>query len=222
MNHERTTGESVSTYIPKPFAGCLAEIQECCGNQRLYPKQKHLAIMGEMDWMEEFLLEGGNVTDLMYADFLRTKQSVSKASGFECGELHEKLFDFQRDIVRWALRQGRAAIFADCGLGKTFMQLEWAQKVYEHTDGQVLILAPLAVASQTVNEGKKLGVEVQYARTWGDAPIIVTNYEMLEHFKPSDFAGIVLDESSILKSFEGTSAIRLLNRSTRHPTDLLA
>jgi len=143
------------------------------------------------------------VTDLMYADFLRTKQSVSKASGFECGELHEKLFDFQRDIVRWALRQGRAAIFADCGLGKTFMQLEWAQKVYEHTDGQVLILAPLAVASQTVNEGKKLGVEVQYARTWGDAPIIVTNYEMLEHFKPSDFAGIVLDESSILKSFEG-------------------
>ncbi len=190
-------------YTPKPFAGCLAEIQECRDNQRLYPDQAKLALLGELDWTEEHLLSGGKVEELLYHEFLRTKQSISKASGFECGDLHDKLFDFQRDIVRWALRQGRAAIFADCGLGKTFMQLEWAQRVHDHTGGNVLILAPLAVSSQTVAEGTKLGVHAEYHRKQADAPIIVTNYEMLEHFDPVAFAGVVLDESSILKSFEG-------------------
>lgn len=195
-------------YIPPQIGGdCLANIRECRENQRMYPEQKNLAMMGELDWMEEFLLQGGCVVDLIdrveYEIFLRTKQTISKASGFECSNFHRKLFDFQRDIVRWSLRQGRAAIFADCGLGKTFMQLEWAQRVHEKTDGQVLILAPLAVSNQTVNEGKKLGVEAAYCREQSGAPIVVTNYEMLDHFDAPKFSGVVLDESSILKSFEG-------------------
>lgn len=165
-----------------------------------------------------------------YQQFLRSKQTISKASGFECGRISPILFDFQRDIVRWALRQGRAAIFADCGLGKTFMQLEWAKHVHKHTDGQVLILAPLAVSAQTVQEGQKLGVTAEYHRSPSDAPIIVTNYEMLEHFNPADFAGIVLDESSILKSFDGhfrnsiiekfgTTPYRLACTATPAPND---
>ena len=121
-------------YTPKPFTNCVSEVRECRENQVAYPDQRHLAIMGELDWSEEHLLSGGAAKDLMghheYATFLRTKQTISKASGFECGDINPLLFDFQRDIVRWSLRQGRAAIFADCGLGKTFMQLEWADQVH--------------------------------------------------------------------------------------------
>lgn len=109
------------------------------------------------------------------------------------------LFDFQSDIVKWALRRGRAAIFADCGLGKTAMQLSWAEQV----PGKVLILAPLAVAAQTVREGKKFGIPVSYSRVPIDAKITITNYEMLDHFDPSEYEGIVLDESSILKAYDG-------------------
>lgn len=128
-----------------------------------------------------------------------SKTIAVRTSGLEPGAISPLLFDFQRDIVRWCLRKGRAAIFADCGLGKSFMQLEWARQI----PGKVLILAPLAVAPQTVREGKKLGIEVVYARQSVDAQITITNYEMLDHFRVSDYAGIVLDESSILKSFEG-------------------
>jgi superfamily II DNA or RNA helicase len=109
------------------------------------------------------------------------------------------LFPFQRDIVKWALRRGRAALFADCGLGKTPMQLSWADQV----PGRVLILAPLAVAQQTVREGQKFGIDLTYARETCGSRITITNYEMLDHFDPSDYAGIVLDESSILKSYDG-------------------
>ena len=152
-----------------------------------------------------------------YTDFLKGKQSVSKPSGFECEELPAQLFDFQRDIVRWAIRQGRAAIFADCGLGKTFMQLAWAKQIADYTHKQVLILAPLAVSSQTVNEGKKLGIEAQYCRSFGDAEILVTNYEMMEHFDPAKFGGVVLDESSILKSFEGHFRNEIIERFQNTP-----
>jgi len=111
------------------------------------------------------------------------------------------LFDFQRDIVKWALRRGRAAIFADCGLGKTPMQLEWAN----HIPGNVLILAPLAVSAQTVREGEKFGIPITKARHQDEVQgkITITNYEMLHHFESSAFEGIVLDESSILKSYTG-------------------
>ena len=136
-----------------------------------------------------------------YGRFLKAKAIVTPDAGLsvEAEALNPKLFPFQRDIVAWALRKGRAAIFADCGLGKTPMQLEFARKV----PGKALILAPLAVSTQTVREGKKFGIEVTYSRKPIDAKITITNYEMLEHFSPSDYDCIVLDESSILKSFDG-------------------
>lgn len=136
---------------------------------------------------------------MSYRNFLAKKQISFPEQGIANYQPHSVLFDFQRDIVRWSLKKGRAAIFADCGLGKTLMQLEWAR----HIPGKVLILAPLAVSQQTVREGKKIELDVTYARKSCDAQITITNYQMLEHFKPEDYAGIVLDESSILKSFEG-------------------
>lgn len=136
-----------------------------------------------------------------YKQFLETKRIHIEDAGivFDPEDLNPNLFPFQRDIVRWALRKGRAAIFCDCGLGKTIMQLEFAAKI----PGRVLILAPLAVAQQTVREGEKFGIRAVYARAPIADKITVTNYEMLEHFDPSEYNGIVLDESSILKSFDG-------------------
>lgn len=135
-----------------------------------------------------------------YARFLAAKRRTDPATGLEPGPLNPALFPFQADITHWALRRGRAAIFADCGLGKTPMQLEWAR----HVPGRVLILTPLAVAQQTVREGEKFGIECHYLRRPTSSPrIVVTNYELLEHFNPSDFTGVVLDESSILKSYDG-------------------
>lgn len=146
-----------------------------------------------------------------YADFLKRKAIVDPPTGLaEVPHLHASLFPFQHDIVSWALRRGRAAIFADCGLGKTFMQLEWAQ----HIPGRVLILAPLAVAQQTVREGTKFGVPATYARSQEEADagerITVTNYEMLQHFDASVYQGVVLDESSILKAFDGKTRTELI------------
>jgi superfamily II DNA or RNA helicase len=116
-------------------------------------------------------------------------------------ELGKHLYDFQDALCRWALRRGRAAIFADCGLGKTPISLEWAHAVAEHTGGQILILAPLAVAQQFVREGVKFGRPVKYARDASEVggEITVTNYERLGKFDTSRFAGVVADESSVLK-----------------------
>lgn len=139
-----------------------------------------------------------------YAEFIRAKASLDVESGFEPTDLGDHLFDFQRAIVEWACKRGRAAIFADTGLGKTAMQTEWARQVTEHTGGMVLIAAPLCVAQQTVEEAAKFGIHIQYCRSPSDikttTSIVITNYEMLDKFDPADFAGIVLDESSILKS----------------------
>lgn len=123
----------------------------------------------------------------------------------EADDINHKLYRFQRDIVRWALAKGRAAIFADCGLGKTPMQLEWAHHVIRERGGMVLILAPLAVAAQTVAEGIKFGVDVTLCETVKDLRpgINITNYEKLGKFEGCHFTGVVLDESSILKSFTG-------------------
>ena len=136
-----------------------------------------------------------------YSDFIKSKAIVSPTCGVRINKskLNPKLFEFQRDIVAWALRRGRTAIFADCGLGKSWQQLEWANKI----KGRTLILAPLAVSSQTVKEGKKMGIEAVYSRESCKAKITITNYEMLQHFKPEDYDAVVLDESSILKSYEG-------------------
>lgn len=137
-----------------------------------------------------------------YLNFLKRKQIIDSPSGIEIEvDINPILFSFQKDTVRWALRRGRAAIFAGCGLGKTFIQLEWAK----HIPGKILILAPLAVSQQTIREGKKLGVEVKYCREQSQvsSKITITNYEMLHKFDISLFNGVVLDESSIIKNFAG-------------------
>lgn len=139
---------------------------------------------------------------MSYAEFLASKAVTDPPTGINVGGyLNPMLFEFQRDLVRWALRRGRAAVFADCGMGKTPMQLVWAQ----HVPGSVLILAPLAVAAQTVREGRKFGVHVEYVRDQPKNPsgVYITNYEMVEHFDPSAWHGVVLDESSIIKHKDG-------------------
>ncbi len=141
-----------------------------------------------------------------YEQFIAKKKIVDIDTGIpNPPEINPMLFPFQRDIVRWALKRGRAAIFADCGLGKTPMQLEWARIVCEHTGGNVLILAPLAVSLQTCREGEKFCISVRYCRDQKDVQpgITIANYEMLEHFDASLFSGVVLDESSILKNYSG-------------------
>lgn len=124
------------------------------------------------------------------------------------------LFDWQKEIVRKTCRIGRAAIFASCGLGKSAMQLAWAKQVCAHTGGKVLILAPLAVGAQTVEEGQKFGITGRYIRSMteiaDDCGIYLMNYEMLDHVDVSKFSGIVLDESSILKSLTGKTRTRLI------------
>ena len=148
-----------------------------------------------------------------YAAFLDAKTLRDPDTGIEAvPALNPMLFDFQRDTVAWALRRGRAAIFADCGLGKTPMQLEWARVVAEYTGKPVLILTPLAVAQQTIREAHKFGIPAAYAADRAEqvGPIVVTNYERLDHFIPGDFGGVVLDESSILKAFDGKTCSALI------------
>ena len=142
-----------------------------------------------------------------YEEFIKSKTIEFKNYGFDISKesLNPMLFDFQKDIVRWALKKGRAAIFADCGLGKTPMQLEWANQIYKREGGKILILAPLAVATQTQREGEKFHIPVNICESQADVKegINITNYEKLEKFVANEFIGVVLDESSILKSFTG-------------------
>lgn len=140
-----------------------------------------------------------------YQSFLENKISLSKPSGFDPEELNGNLFPFQRDIVRWSIRRGSAALFEDCGLGKTLQQIEWAHQVHKQTQGNVLILAPLAVSYQTAHEGEKFGIPVTVVKDQFEcrSGVNITNYEKLQHFSPNEFTGIVLDESSILKSYTG-------------------
>lgn len=147
---------------------------------------------------------------LAYEDFLATKHRTASPVGpaIEAGDVNPTLHEWQAEIVRWAVRRGRAAIFADCGLGKTFMQLEWARLIAPRT----LIMAPLSVARQTVREASKLGIEAHYVRSGDDVTgdgVWVTNYEMADSFNPADFGAVVLDESSILKNVDGKTRQRL-------------
>lgn len=148
------------------------------------------------------------MSTLEYNEFLESKRLVVEPSGFEPGEVSPKLFDFQRDIVRWACLKGKAAIFAGTGLGKTSIQLAWADQVVRHTGRNVLILAPLAVVDQTAREGLKFGIPCNVVASQDDVKpgINVTNYEKLHKFDVSKFDGVVLDESSCIKEF--TSATR--------------
>jgi DNA modification methylase/superfamily II DNA or RNA helicase len=146
-----------------------------------------------------------------YKEFIKTKRVLNKFVGktVSTNDIHPLLFPFQRDVVKWAVEKGRAAIFLDTGLGKTFVQLEWARLM----DVKTLIVAPLSVARQTVNEGKKIGIDVQYVRHQSDVKnkICITNYEMVEEFNPQEFDAVVLDESSILKSFDGVTRRKLID-----------
>ena len=154
-----------------------------------------------------------------YDEIIANKRTQIISSGFDPLPFTAPLFDWQKLVVSWAIKQGRAALFAECGLGKTPMQLEWADQVCRHTGGSVLILAPLAVSPQTVAEGRKFGINVTHCREQSDVKpgVNITNYERLEKFTPSLFAGVVLDESSILKSFQGKTRIMLTESFAETP-----
>ena len=149
-----------------------------------------------------------------YEDFLIRKSALPVLAGLSRDlTLPDKLRPFQRDIVTWGLRQGRAAIFAGTGLGKTFQQLSWAKEIQHDTWRRILVLAPLAVAQQTVQEAKKFNIDsVEYApdRASIKSNIVVTNYDRIDNFDPSDFAGIVLDESSIIKAHDSKTRAKLI------------
>lgn len=168
-----------------------------------------------------------------YGEFLRQKSQGGADSGFDPVWMPDFLFDFQRELVEWAVRKGRAAIFADCGLGKTPMGLTWASNVARKTGKPVLYLTPLAVASQTVREAEKFGIEARQSKDGAHAGhIVVANYERLHYFSSSDFGGVVCDESSVLKSFAGERRgeitafmrqvpYRLLQTATAAPNDYI-
>lgn len=158
---------------------------------------------------------------MKYTEFLQSKRIISLPSGFDIdkSKINPLLFDYQRDIVKWALARGKAALFTATGTGKTFMQAEWAKHVCEYTGGNILILAPLAVAQQTVIEAAKIGVKITHCRKREDVQpgINITNYEQLHKFENIPFSGIVLDESSILKSFNGKVRKQLTEFSANIP-----
>lgn len=168
-----------------------------------------------------------------YHDFLADKEHADRYEGSEPTFVPSFLFGFQKELVDWSVRKGRAGIFADCGLGKTPMQLVWAQNVYEATGKPVLILTPLAVAYQTQQEAEKFNIEVAVSRDGSiPAPITVTNYERLHYFESSHFSGVVCDESSAIKAFDGQRRAdvtdfvrkmqyRLLATATAAPNDFI-
>ncbi len=159
-----------------------------------------------------------------YEDFLKTKRFVLESSGFDIdkSELNQMMYEFQQDIVRWALAKGRACIFADCGLGKTLMQLEWSYQIHKHTGGKVLILAPLSVCEQTKREGQMFGYDVTICESQSDVTdgINITNYEKLDKFIANEFTAVVLDESSILKSFTGKVRTAIIDNFANVPYKL--
>lgn len=157
-----------------------------------------------------------------YQDFIAGKSQDASRYGFTPTSLPDFLFPFQQSLVEWALCKGRAALFADCGLGKTPMQLVWADQVLRKTNKPVLIMTPLAVSAQTVREGEKFQIECRQSRDGKlNKGIVITNYEQLHRFNPSDFAGAVCDESSILKSFDGARKLEITEFMRRLPYRLL-
>lgn len=168
-----------------------------------------------------------------YADFLANRTQLADSGGFNPVDLPAHLFDYQANLVDWAVRKGRGAIFADCGLGKTPMALAWADQIYKHTGKPVLFLTPLAVGFQIATEADKFGHDAALSRDGGiPAPITITNYEQLEKFDWAKFGGVVCDESSAIKAFDGTRRAevtefmrriqyRLLGTATAAPNDYI-
>jgi len=168
-----------------------------------------------------------------YESFLKRKTHLKNGGGFDPLFMPDFLFPFQRELVSWNIKTGRSATFADCGLGKTPMQLVWAENVVHHTNRPVLILTPLAVSHQTIKEGEKFGIECKRSQDGKVAgKITVTNYDRLKHFDPADFVGCVCDESSAIKNFAGKNKAivtefmkkmpyRLLCTATAAPNDYI-
>lgn len=162
-----------------------------------------------------------------YEQFLKRKGRAHFAAGITVNSLHPELKPFQSFCTKVALQKGRFALFEDCGLGKTFQELEWSRHVADFTGKPVINIAPLAVVGQTIEEGKKFGIEVNEI---GNGNIQITNFEQIEHIDPSLYGGVVLDESSILKNFEGAyrnliidkfkhTAFKLAGTATPSPND---
>lgn len=167
-----------------------------------------------------------------YSEFIESKQQMGSMGGFEPIYIPDEAFDFQRFLLDWSIRKGRSAIFADCGLGKSLMELAWCENVVRHTNKPALIVTPLAVAQQFITESEKFGIDCRRSTdgTVGGAAVYVTNYERLHHFNPLDFAGVACDESSAIKNFDGkrreivtefmrTRPYRLLCTATAAPND---
>lgn len=160
-----------------------------------------------------------------YEDFLAAKRRRDPSTGLiDLPELPDQLFQFQQDIVGWALRRGRAAIFANTGTGKSFMELAWGRSVHQATGGNILLLAPLAVAGQMVREAAKFGLPAKHCAQQSEVEpgITVTNYAKLHHFDLTQFVGVILDESSILKAFDGKTRSLLIERCAGIPYRLCA
>jgi hypothetical protein len=168
-----------------------------------------------------------------YRRFIDDRRNSGADRGFDPLFMPDQMFDFQKHLTEWAIRKGRAAIFADCGLGKTFQELVWCENVARKTGKPVLLLTPLAVSAQIVEEGEKFGIECARSRDGSiNSRIVVTNYEKLHLFNPHDFGGVACDESSILKSFDGArkseitefmrkTEYRLLATATAAPNDYI-
>ena len=158
---------------------------------------------------------------MTYKEFLATKEAETIYAGLEVDrdDLNNNMFEFQKDIIKWALKKGRACVFSDCGTGKSIMQLEFADKVSNRTGCKSLIVAPLAVVAQTKQEGEKFGFSVTVCRSMDDVKegVNITNYEMLSHFDADAFGAVVLDESSILKSFTSSTRNQLIDQFQRTP-----
>lgn len=164
----------------------------------------------------------GETIQMTYDQFLTTKRLSFPPCGFEPHDLNPHLFSWQRPVVEWSCRKGKAALWEGCGLGKTIQQLEWARQVVMFSNAPVLILAPLAVAEQTTEEAQKFGFDIKLCRSQSDCGtgINITNYEMLQHFDCDRFAGVVLDESSILKDYSSRTRNELIQAFQRTPFKL--
>lgn len=222
--------------VPQDAEAALTQLERCIDEQRKCKEyldgdgpDKAGAWRGLCDWlMEEAVIR------TEYGDFLQRKTQMGAASGFAPLWMPGFLFDFQQSLTAWALEQGRSAIFADCGLGKTPIQLVWSENVVRKTNRPVLILTPLAVAQQTIREADKFSIDARRSAGTVEpgAHIVVTNYEKLHHFSPSSFSGVVCDESSAIKNFNGkrraevtefmrTVPYRLLCTATAAPNDYI-
>lgn len=181
-----------------------------------YPRQ----VGKRAGWRGTVYKQGTRIME--YKEFLQQKTDYGSDAGFEPLFMPDFLFDFQSYLTDWAIRKGRDAVFADCGMGKTPMQLVWAENVVRKTNKPVLIITPLAVSGQTLEEAEKFGIDARVVREdSSDVIIQITNYEKLFHFDSSQYGGVVCDESSILKNFDGARKSEITEFMRRVPYRLL-